>query len=154
MKISTRGRYGLKAVVDIAYESARHNGKCVSIKSIAARQGLSENYLEQIIAPLKKARIVHSMRGASGGYLLAKPPGQLTVGEVLRTLEGPLAPVDCVVDGTGACGDADCALCVMRPAWASLFDTVNSFMDSITIAKLAEDFEKLSHEKYKEFDIQ
>ena len=147
MKISTRGRYGLKAVVDIAYESSSKGDKCVSIKSIAERQGLSENYLEQIIAPLKKARIVHSVRGAGGGYFLAKPPETLTVGEVLRILEGPLAPVDCVVDGAAACGEADCAMCVTKSAWHTLFDKVNEVMDGITIAELARDFERLIDEK-------
>jgi len=153
MKISTRGRYGLKAVVDIAFESSRQGDKCVSIKSIAERQGLSENYLEQIIAPLKKACIVHSVRGASGGYFLAKPAAELTVGEVLRILEGPLAPVDCVVDGTAACGDSDCTLCVMKPAWHTLFDKINELMDSITIAELASDFERLTEERQKSISM-
>ena len=152
MKISTRGRYGLKAVVDIAYSLMRAGGpdKCVSIKSIAERQGISENYLEQIIAPLKKAGVLRSVRGAGGGYFLAKQPGELTAGEVLRILEGPLAPVDCVVDGVSVCGEADCELCVMKPALHSLFDRANELMDSITIEDLALDFERLSDKKQKE----
>jgi len=142
MKISAKGRYGLKAIVDIAHNAAA-DGTRVSIKSIAERQGLSENYLEQIIAPLKKARIVNSVRGAGGGYYLAMPADKLTAGQVLRILEGPLAPVDCVVDGTNVCGDADCALCVMKPAWNLIFAKVNEMMDNITIAELVEDFDKL-----------
>jgi len=142
MKISAKGRYGLKAVVDIAHNTAGGD-KRVSIKSIAERQGISENYLEQIIAPLKKARIVNSVRGAAGGYYLALPADTLTAGQVLRILEGPLAPVDCVVDGINVCGDADCALCVMKPAWESIFTKVNEMMDGITIAELVEDFDKL-----------
>ncbi|MCL2397004.1 MAG: Rrf2 family transcriptional regulator [Defluviitaleaceae bacterium] len=152
MKISTKGRYGLKAVVDIAYSLEKNSDKCVSIKSISERQGISENYLEQIIAPLKKARILHSVRGASGGYYLAKPAHELTAGEVLRVLEGPLAPVECVVDGTAVCGDVDCDLCVMKPAWRGLFDRINELMDSITIAELAKDFEQLSEQKQKKRD--
>jgi len=147
MKISTKGRYGLKAVVDIAFSMQKDPDKCVSIKSIAERQCISENYLEQIIAPLKKARVVRSVRGASGGYYLAKPADELTVGEVLRILEGPLAPVDCVVDGTNVCGDADCDLCVMKPAWNALYNKINELMDSISIEDLARDFDKLSEGK-------
>ena len=149
MKVSTKGRYGLKAVVDIAYSLEKQPDKCVSVKSISERQGISENYLEQIIAPLKKAGIVRSVRGAGGGYYLAKPAHDLTVGEVLRILEGPLAPVDCVVDGAAVCGDVDCDLCVMKPAWNTLFDRINELMDSITVAELARDFGKLWDEKYR-----
>ena len=141
MKISTKGRYGLRAVVDIAYIITKQSEKCVSVKNMAERQGISENYLEQIIAPLKKAGIVHSVRGANGGYYLAKPPSELTAGEVLRILEGPLAPVECVVDGTNVCGEADCELCVMKPAWESLFEQTNELMNSISIAALANDYE-------------
>jgi Rrf2 family protein len=147
MKISTKGRYGLKAIVDIAYSMQKLEGKCVSVKSIAERQGISENYLEQIMAPLKKARIVHSIRGANGGYYLAKSAEELTAGEVLRILEGPLVPVDCVIDGTNVCGKVDCALCVMKDSWRIIADRVNEIIDAITIAELAQDFDRLSKEK-------
>ena len=147
MKISTKGRYGLKAIVDIAYFMQKNEGKCISIKNIAERQAISENYLEQIIAPLKKARIVHSIRGANGGYYLARPANELTAGEVLRILEGPLVPVDCVIDDTNVCGQADCDLCVMKPAWNTLADKINEVIDGITIAELATDYDKLFNEK-------
>jgi len=149
MKISTKGRYGLKAVVDIAYAMQKHGEKCVSIKSISERQCISENYLEQIISPLKKARIVHSIRGANGGYYLAKPAKELTAGEVLRILEGPLVPVDCVVDGTNVCGQVDCDLCVMRSSWHKITEKISEVVDSVTIAELAQDFDKLSDLKQK-----
>ena len=149
MKFSTKGRYGLKAVVDIAYITEKQPDKYVSIKSISERQGISENYLEQIIAPLKKARIVNSVRGANGGYYLARPAGKLTAGEVLRILEGPLVPVECVIEGVSVCGDVDCDVCVMKPAWHTLFDKMNELMDSMTIADLARDFEKLTDKKRK-----
>jgi len=149
MKISTKGRYGLKAVVDIAYVMQKHSEKCVSIKSIAERQGISENYLEQIVSPLKKARIVNSIRGANGGYYLAKPAEELTAGEVLRILEGPLVPVDCVIDGTNVCGQVDCDLCVMKSAWHKITDKISEVIDSITIAELAQDFDALSYLKQK-----
>ena len=143
MKISTKGRYGLKAVVDIAFMLQFQNDRCVSVKSIALRQGISENYLERIIAPLKKAKVVASVRGAAGGYYLTKPAQEITAGEVLRILEGPLVPVDCVINDVNVCGDADCGLCVMKPAWHTLSQKVNALMDSITVAELASDYEKL-----------
>jgi len=150
MKISTKGRYGLKAIVDIAYSMQKLEGKCVSVKSIAERQGISENYLEQIMAPLKKARIVHSIRGANGGYYLAKPAEELTAGEVLRILEGPLVPVDCVIDGTNVCGQVDCALCVMKDSWRVIADKINEVIDAITIEELAHDYDRLTEEKIRE----
>ena len=147
MKVSTKGRYGLKAIVDIAYSMQKPEGKCVSVKNIAERQGISENYLEQIMAPLKKARIVNSIRGANGGYYLAKPAEELTAGEVLRILEGPMVPVDCVIDGTNVCGQVDCDLCVMKHSWHMIAEKINEVIDGITIAQLAQDFDKLCKEK-------
>jgi len=149
MKISTKGRYGLKAIVDIAYSMQTTQGKCVSVKSIAERQGISENYLEQIMAPLKKARIVHSIRGANGGYYLAKPAEELTAGEVLRILEGPLVPVDCVIDGTNVCGNVDCDLCVMKDSWRIISDKIDEVIDNIAIAELAHEYDRLAKEKEK-----
>ena len=137
MKISTKGRYGLKAVVDIAHHT--QDQKCVSLKSVAERQGISENYLEQIIAPLKKARLLNSIRGAHGGYYLARQPEELTAGEVLRILEGPLAPADCVLDDDAHCGEAACEGCATKTVWANLFESINSVVDNITIASLMKD---------------
>ncbi|MCL2235597.1 MAG: Rrf2 family transcriptional regulator [Defluviitaleaceae bacterium] len=143
MKISTKGRYGLKAVVDIAFYT--QDTKCVSLKSVSERQGISENYLEQIIAPLKKARIVHSVRGAGGGYYLAKSPSELTAGDVLRILEGPLTPVDCLLENGATCGDGElnCATCSTKSVWTSLFKSINELVDSFTIADLMADYENM-----------
>ena len=91
MKLSTKGRYGLRAVVDLALHQEE---EAVSLSSIAERQHISMSYLEQLIARLKKAGIVGSVRGAQGGYMLAKPAGEISVGEILRALEGSLNPVD------------------------------------------------------------
>lgn len=142
MKISTKGRYGLKAVVDIAGHT-NDEERCVSLKAVAGRQGISENYLEQIVAPLKKARVLHSVRGAGGGYYLAKSAESLTVGEVLRVLEGSLAPADCVLDDVAACADSDCASCSTKTVWESLFDSINQVVDSITIADLMKNIEMI-----------
>ncbi|MCL2353605.1 MAG: Rrf2 family transcriptional regulator [Defluviitaleaceae bacterium] len=139
MKISTKGRYGLRAVVDIAHQSKINGQKCVSIKSVAERQGLSENYLEQIISPLKKARVLTSVRGSGGGYLLAKAPREFTVGDILRVLEGPLAPADCVLDDAAACAESDCGTCSTKTVWSTLFDSINNVVDNITIEDLMND---------------
>ena len=142
MRISTKGKYGLKAVVDIALTSLEQ--KSVSIKSIAQRQGISENYLEQIISNLKRAGIVGSVRGANGGYYLKKPAEQITVGDILRILEGPLTPTNCAIDPTNdACGESDCSSCSTKEVWLALFNKINEVVDSISIADLAKDPEPL-----------
>ena len=124
MKLSTKGRYGLWAMIDLAIYSETEP---VSIQSIADRQNISERYLEQLMAKLKKAELVISTRGASGGYRLAKPVGDISVGDVLRALEGDLRAVTCdAQDGEGGCENAD--LCVSRYVWqkinASITNTV------------------------------
>jgi len=93
MKVSTKGRYGLLAMIDIAAHQAQGS---VSLRSVAERNNLSENYLEQLLPALRKAGLVKSIRGAQGGYVLAKPSDSITMGDILRTLEGPLSPVDCL----------------------------------------------------------
>ena len=99
MKLTTKGRYGLRAVIDLAMYAKTEP---VSLSDVAERQNISISYLEQLIAKLKKAGIVQSTRGAQGGYALAKEPEEISVGEILRALEGSLSPVDCsAVDGEG-----------------------------------------------------
>lgn len=99
MKISTKGRYALRLMLDIALNSG---GKAVSLRDVARRQEISDKYLEQIVTPLSRAGLVRSVRGAGGGYLLTREPKDYTVGEILRPLEGDLAPVECVSPG-GCC---------------------------------------------------
>ena len=139
MKISTRGRYGLKVVVDIA-QYTTPQARCVSLKSSSERLGISENYLEQIVAPLKKADILKSVRGAGGGYYLSRPAEELTVGEILRILEGSLAPTDCAAGDSDGCGDSDCAGCPSKAVWTSLFENINNVVDNITISDLLKNF--------------
>lgn len=135
MKISTRGRYGLKAMVDIAFNSKENT--CVSLKSIAERTGISENYLEQLIAPLKKAQLVKSTRGAQGGYILNKRAEDISVGDILRAVEGPLELVECL-SGSESCGTGDCDTCVTRGVWAKLSDSVSETANNISLAELVE----------------
>lgn len=121
MKISTKGRYGLMLLVDLA----EHDGtQPVSLKSVADRQGLSEHYLEQLIAPLRNAGFVRSIRGAYGGYVLARPQSELTVLDIILTLEGPLTIVDDEVeDGLG-------------DLWTRLRQSVTSVLESVTLKDL------------------
>ncbi len=135
MKISTRGRYGLKAMVDIALNSGENT--CVSLKSIAERTGISENYLEQLISPLKKAQLVKSTRGAQGGYILNKNAENISVGDVLRAVEGPLELVECL-SKSESCGTGDCESCITRGVWAKLSDSVSEAADNISLAELVD----------------
>ncbi len=131
MKLSTRARYGLKAMADIA---ANEEGGTVSLNQIAQRHGISENYLEQLIAVLKKAGFVKSVRGAGGGYKLAKKPEDITVGELLEVLEGSLSLVECGEDGT--CGSGDCGCCQTKEVWKKLSTSLKETAESITLKDL------------------
>ena len=133
MKVSTRGRYAVRLMLDLA---AQGEGKCVAVKEIAARQGLSEKYLEQIISILNKAGYVKSVRGAQGGYYLTKDPSEYTVGMILRLTEGSLNPVACLDDEVNQCDRCD--TCETLELWKELADAINAVVDGVTIADLKE----------------
>ena len=136
MKLSTKGRYGLKAVVDLATEY--DSGMKLSIAQLSARQDISYAYLEQLIALLRKAGLVTASRGAQGGYMLSRAPETISVGEVLRALEGSTALVDCVgTDGT-ECGNV-CS-CSARPLWLKLQQRIDDVLDTTTVRDMAEDY--------------
>ncbi len=137
MKISTKGRYALRLMLDIALHGG---GEPVPLRDAAARQGISDKYLEQIVTPLGRAGLVRSVRGAGGGYLLTRPVADYTVGEILRPLEGSLAPVTCV-DDPGCCDRADS--CVALEVWEQIHRAVNQVVDGITLADLVRRY----HEK-------
>ncbi|MDF2540215.1 MAG: transcriptional regulator, BadM/Rrf2 family [Herbinix sp.] len=129
MKISTKGRYALRLMLDLALNNT---GEYITIKSIATRQEISEKYLEQIISLLNRAGYVKSVRGAQGGYKLAMNPEEYTVGMILRLTEGSLAPVDCL-------DNDDCSRnngCVTREIWIELYDAIRSVVDRITLQDL------------------
>jgi len=139
MKISSKGRYGLRAMFELALH---YDSGSIPLKIIAQKQELSENYLEQIFAVLRRSGLVKSIRGAQGGYRLAKKPAQITVGEIVRALEGPLELVECV---KGDKEDATCYRadeCVTRMIWAKLRDKINEVLDSTTLADMCEEMEK------------
>lgn len=133
MKISTKGRYALRLMLDLAlYEDEGY----VKIKDIAKRQDLSDKYLEQIITILSRASYVKSIRGASGGYKLAKLPAEYTVGMILRLTEGSLAPVSCLDGDISECERYD--NCATLEVWKRLNDAINEVVDHITLADLME----------------
>lgn len=139
MKLSTKGRYGLKAMIDLA---VHNNEGVVALKSIAERQGLSVNYLEQLFAALKKAKLIKSIRGSQGGYSLGSQPENITVGDILRTLEGATYPTECVSVNpeVGGCDNFEC--CVTRGVWEKIRDGINNVIDNITLQELVEDYQK------------
>lgn len=135
VKLSTKGRYGVTAMYDLALH---HGEGPISLKSVAQRQGISEHYLEQLMGTLRKAGYVKSVRGAQGGYTLTKAPDEITVGDVIRIMEGPTAPVDCLladVHDNKYCERA--VSCVTRGVWAKVRDSIDGVLDSITLADLA-----------------
>ena len=133
MKISTKGRYALRLMIDLAMNSV---GEPVSLKDVAKRQGISEKYLEQIISVLNRAGYVKSIRGAQAGYLLRRAPEEYTVGMILRLTEGSLAPVTCVEDGDFPCERQE--NCVTVILWKKINDAINSVVDSITLQDLVD----------------
>lgn len=133
MKISTRGRYGIRLMLALALNYEKGT---IPLKAIAKAQGISEKYLEQIINPLTKAGLVKSFRGAQGGYTLTNPPADTTVGEVLRVLEGSLSPVDCVDHPN--CEHLD--RCVSLSIWKKMKDALDEVVDGITLADMAQEF--------------
>jgi Rrf2 family transcriptional regulator, cysteine metabolism repressor len=138
MKLSTKGKYGVRAV----FEIARNYGKGpISIKGIAERQGISFSYLEQILHKLGKAGLIESVRGPAGGYLLARKPSDLTIGDIVRVLEGPIALSHCLEPGESAdCYQADD--CVAKMVWAKVGAKIEEALDSISFHDLLQQRQK------------
>lgn len=138
MKLSTRGRYGLKAM----FQLSLHYGEGpISLNQIADKQRLSENYLEQLFSLLRKEGLLKSVRGAQGGYMLSRKPEEITVGQILRCLEGNMAPSDCVIDGDEfECDRED--KCVTKLVWIKIKDSIDEVIDSITLQNMIDDEKK------------
>jgi len=142
MKLSTRSRYGVR----LLYELARHYGKGpVILKDIASRQDISEKYLSKLIIPLRGAGIVNSSRGAHGGYMLSRDPSEINLLEVAKILEGDITPVECVIDER-VCDRVN--ICPSRDIWRRLDNVITGFLSEITLEELAEN----GVEKIEEFD--
>ena len=128
MKISTKGRYALRMLVDLAEHK---NCGFVALKDIADRQNISKKYLEQIIPIFNKSNILKTTRGSQGGYMLSRSPENYTVGEILRLTEGSLAPVDCLNQDPMEC--ERCGECPTLPVWQGLNRVINEYLDGITL---------------------
>lgn len=131
MKISTKGRYALRFMLDLAqHESDGY----IALKDVAERQNISKKYLEQIVPLLNKSGVLRTTRGYQGGYMLAKNPDEYTVGDILRITEGSLAPVTCLDDEPNRCEKADS--CMTLGIWQGLYKVITDYLDSITLQEI------------------
>lgn len=136
MKLSTKGRYGVKAMVELAIN---YGGAPLSIKTISKRQNISEYYFEQLFSPLRKAKLITSIRGAQGGYVLSREPKDITVAEIMYVLEGPIEIAECI-DGV-SCDNLDC--CATRLLWAKIKNSIDDVMKSVTLQDIVNDYERI-----------
>ena len=136
MKLSTKGRYGLKAMFQLALYKSEGP---IPLKNMANKQNISEQYLEQIFSSLKKSGLVKSVRGAQGGYLLAKEPKDITVGDILIVLEGPISLSDCVLD-EDICENS--GKCVTKVVWEKIKKGIDDVINSITLQDMIDDHNK------------
>lgn len=128
MMISTKGRYALRVMIDLAQNGDENY---VSLKDVAQRQNISMKYLEMIVSILNKGHMVKSLRGKSGGYKLTKKPSEYTIGEILKLTEGTLAPVMCLEEDAEICERA--GDCITLPLWQKLDGVINEYLDSVTL---------------------
>jgi Rrf2 family transcriptional regulator, cysteine metabolism repressor len=147
MKPSTRSRYGIRALLELAIE---YDKGPLQIKTIAEREKISNKYLEQLIAMLKTAGLVRSIRGPKGGYVLAKPPEEIKLSDIFVIMEGPIAAFDCLVDPTYCtrCGD-----CLTKKVWLKMQDAINGVLSVITLKQMAEDAIKHKESKSQTYHI-
>ena len=146
MKVSTKSRYGVAAMVDIAQQFGKGP---VALRSVAQRQQVSEHYLEQLMSHLRNAGFVRSVRGAQGGYMLAKDPTTITVGDIVRAMEGPIAPVDCLLAEKGRdnpyCDKTNA--CIRRNIWLKMGESITEALDSISLASLCAEAQQVEDDK-------
>ncbi|MGD8399838.1 MAG: Rrf2 family transcriptional regulator [Bacillota bacterium] len=145
MRISTRAEYGLRAMLDLA---EHYRQAPITLRSIAARQGISESYLEQLIAVLKKAGLVESVRGAQGGYVLACDPGRIKISVIFTCLEGPIAPVDCVRDHQPAGECRNSQKCAVQLLWLKLSQSMEAVLETTTLADLVAQSRELNQANF------
>ncbi|MBZ4688034.1 MAG: transcriptional regulator, BadM/Rrf2 family [Clostridiales bacterium] len=139
MRLSTKGEYGLRAM----FELAKHYGKGpLPLKVVAERQDLSEPYLEQLFGILRRGGLVQSVRGAQGGYVLSKSPSSIKIGDIIRVLEGPIVPVDCVSDENDS--DEACVRfdnCIARNVWEKVRKSITDVLDSMTLESMLKEYQ-------------
>ena len=136
MKISSKSRYGLRALVDLAANSENEN---ITIKSIAKRQEISENYTENIFSELRRAGIVRGKKGSQGGYVLIKEASNLKIGDVIRAIEGPIKIIDDDVN------ENTIDKCIRKNVWNKIDKTLNDFIDSITLEDLVKEYKRVNN---------
>lgn len=139
MKISTKGRYGLRAMVDLAINA---RGEHIALSAVAERQNISINYLEQVFSVLRKAGLVKSVKGAQGGYILADKPENIKVGTVLRVLEGSLSVIDSTE--TKDINNKSIQFCLKQSVWDKVDESISNVVDSITLEDLVNDYKRLN----------
>ena len=132
MRLSTKGRYGVLAMVELAIQYGQGP---VSIKEIAEKQNFSDSYMEQLFSTLKNAQLVKSVRGPRGGYILARDPSDITVGEIIRALEGPIELAECI-DGGGKLTCVKSPECVTRGLWKDISDSISNIIDNRSLQDL------------------
>ncbi|MBI5344366.1 MAG: Rrf2 family transcriptional regulator [Deltaproteobacteria bacterium] len=132
MRLSTRGQYAVRAMVSLACHAGK---KPVTLKDISVEEGISLSYLEQLFGKLRKGNIVKSVRGPGGGYVLARPPSEISVGAVISVVEEPLNPVACLDDGSAGCDRAK--NCITQKVWKGLAVKISEFLNSISIEDLS-----------------
>ncbi len=143
MKVSTKGRYALQLMVDLALHDT---GEYISLKDISERKGITVKYLEQIVTVLAKAGFVLSQRGNNGGYRLARAPKDYTAGDILRVMEGPMEPIACLQGEENLCEKK--GSCVTLPFWNDFSKVINRFVDSVTLQDLKDQALSLSGYDY------
>ncbi len=149
MKLSTKGRYGLRAMVDLAVNSS---GDHVSLYSIADRQDISENYLEQVFSILRKANLVKSVKGAQGGYILSDAPSKTKVGTILRALEGDLSVAYEDMEDPSL-SHKSIQACIQKNIWDKMNESLNQVVDAITLEDLVNEYKKMNNEDIVMFYI-
>ena len=143
VKVSTKGRYALRMMLDLA---ERKNSGFISLKEIAERQNISKQYLEQIVSLLNTANLLRANRGKQGGYMLAKEPECYSVGQILRITEGSLAPVACLADESNCCDRANG--CITLPIWEGLDAVITEYLDSHTLQDILDQYHKHAKSNY------
>lgn len=152
MKLSKRGEYGLRAMIDLAMLTSEKNGssRAVQIKEIAERQKIPAKFLEQILLTLKNAGLLHSKMGVGGGYYLSRPPTEITLGQIVRILDGPLAPIRCVSQmAYEPCGCPDEETCGLRLAMLEVRNAIADYLDHTTLADVLARIEKAGRDRPK-----
>jgi Rrf2 family protein len=143
MRISTKGRYSLEALL---YMALLPKGEYSSTRSIAENTGISDGYLEQLFIPLRKAGIVQGIRGPQGGYMPGRDLENITVGDILRTVEGPMEPVSCVNKNNKDCPNID--TCMSKYTWTELYTAITDYVDSISLVDLVEAYQAIDQIEY------